>query len=85
MVNEILSLMSHAPPSSSSPYYVHNLQAIGQHPSHPGFGQVIGARGHPIAGPYGHYPGLNSVGASNLQGPMPLTKQATTPTLFGKG
>ncbi|PRQ47425.1 putative Zinc finger, RanBP2-type [Rosa chinensis] len=58
--------------------------AIGQQQSYPGF-EVVGARGHPIAGPYGHYPGLNSVGAPNLQVPMPLTQHATTPTLFGKG
>ncbi|XP_061999438.1 uncharacterized protein LOC133716789 isoform X2 [Rosa rugosa] len=58
--------------------------AIGQQQSYPGF-EVVGARGHPIAGPYGHYPGLSSVGTPNLQVPMPLTQHATTPTLFGKG
>lgn len=84
MVIKIQCLMSYAPPSSSSSYSAHNLQAIGQQQSYPGF-EVVGARGHPIAGPYGHYPGLNSVGAPNLQVPMPLTQHATTPTLFGKG
>ncbi|XP_050371185.1 RNA-binding protein involved in heterochromatin assembly dri1 [Argentina anserina] len=59
--------------------------AFGQHQAYPGFEQAIGARGHPIAGPHGHYPGLNSVGAPNFQAPMPLTQHATTPTLFGKG
>lgn len=80
-----MSYVLFSSPSLSSPYSVHNFQAIGQQHSYPGFEQVVGTRGNPIVGPYGPYSGVNSVMAPNLQVPMPLTQHAATPTLFGKG
>ncbi|ONH97058.1 hypothetical protein PRUPE_7G167400 [Prunus persica] len=59
---------------------------VGHQQSYPGFEQVVGTSGNPVTGPYASYPPSISSGmAPNLQVPMPLTQQTTTPTLLGKG
>lgn len=62
------------------------MQTVGHQQSYPGFEQVVGTSGNPVTGPYASYPPSVSSGmAPNLQVPMPLTQQTTTPTLLGKG